>query len=69
MSALLSNEQTAAVLNALGEDLLTEIPAQHDGKGGYKLDYWVLVDWFVNTPPAFLEKVTGYANAKALMVD
>lgn len=65
---LLISNQVANVLEGLANELV-EIPAEHDGKGGYKLDYFVLMDWFLSPPPEFLIRLVGYANAKALLAD
>lgn len=52
------------VLTALGEDFIVDIPAKHDGKGGYTIDYFELVTFLIQAPDSWVDRIVGYINAK-----
>lgn len=63
---MINKEQVQDVLAALGEEFLVDIPAEHSGKGDYKIDYFKLVGIFVDAPDEWAERIAGYANSKEL---
>lgn len=58
----ISTDHAGAVLSALGEEFLVDIPADHSH--GYKLDYDTLSSFLSNPPEGFLDRLVGYANTK-----
>lgn len=63
---MINKGQVQDVLIALGEEFLVDIPAEHNGKGDYKLDYFTLVTFLVNAPDEWADRIAGYANSKEL---
>lgn len=53
----------AATLAALAEEFLVDVPAAHDGKGGYYIEYNTLANALVNSPEDWYEQIAGYINA------
>lgn len=66
---MITQDQVRAVLEGLGEDFIVDIPANHDGKGGYTLDYFKVVEWLIWPPQEWIDRLVGYVNAKALLTD
>lgn len=61
---MINRGQVQDVLEALGEEFLVDIPAEHSGKGDYKLDYFLLVTFLVNAPDEWADRIARYINAK-----
>jgi hypothetical protein len=61
-----NRQQVKDVLRALGEEFLVDVPAEHDGKGGYKLDYFVLARELVSVTDEQADRIVGYINTQAL---
>jgi hypothetical protein len=66
---LIESKQVREVLTALGEDFIVDIPAKHDGKGGYTLDYFDVVTFLIQAPDEWVDRITGYINTKSLNGD
>jgi hypothetical protein len=63
---MISQQQVQDVLRALGEEFLVDVPAEHDGKGGYKLDYFVLARALVSVTDEQADRIAGYINTQEL---
>ena len=61
---MITSKDVEAVLIALGENFIVDVPAKHDGKGDYQLDYFELVTFLVNPAPAWVQQIQGYINTK-----
>lgn len=64
-----NKEQVEAVLIALGEEFLVDVPALHDGKGGYLIDFFELSHRLVDPEGAWVERIQGYVNTKEFLND
>jgi hypothetical protein len=58
----ISTDHAGAVLSALGEEFLVDVPADHND--GYKIDYDTLSEFLTHPPEGFLDRLVGYANTK-----
>lgn len=61
---MIKREEVERVLVALGENFIVDVPAKHDGKGDYQIDYFELVTMLVSPPPAWVDQIQGYINSK-----
>lgn len=61
---MINREQTRQVLEALAEEFLVDVPAEHDGKGNYRLDYFVLIGALIGADDDWVDRIVGYVNTK-----
>lgn len=54
--------QVAVVLQALAENFLVDVPAVHDGKGTYLIEFTTLANAMVNSPKAWYQDIANYIN-------
>lgn len=64
MSVQVTAEQVREVLTSLAEEFLVDIPAAHDGKGGYFLEYNQLAGSLIISDEAWYEAIAAYTNEK-----
>lgn len=64
---MISQADVRAIAEAIGEDFLVDIPAEHDGKGGYKIDYFAAVKFLLDPPKEWIDRLTGWVNTKELL--
>jgi metal-dependent HD superfamily phosphatase/phosphodiesterase len=64
MSQNVTAEQVEAVLTALAEEYLVDVPATHDGKGGYFIEYTTLAHQLVNSGIEWYTEISNYVNTK-----
>lgn len=61
---MVERKQVQDVLRALGEEFLVDVPAEHDGKGAYKLDYFDLVGFLITPTDEWADRIAGYVNTR-----
>lgn len=55
-------EHVAVVLEAFAENFLVNVPAVHDGKGGYFIEFNVLSNYLLNAPISQHQEIADYIN-------
>lgn len=55
-------EHVEVVLSAFAEEFLVDVPAVHDGKGGYYIEYTALANYLVNSDRSVYEGIANYIN-------
>lgn len=61
---MIKAQEVERVLSALGENFLVDVPATHDGKGGYFIEFTVLANALCNAAPAWVDEIVGYVNTR-----